>query len=232
MLISIFQFGKDKYMSLISETRRYYDAISAVYDETAGYNEPEAEKQRAVIKARYQEILKGRRVLEIACGSGYWTEVIGQTATSVLATDINASILNYAKRKCSYLSNVEFQIADAYSLEGVRGGFDAAFAHWWWSHIPKSYIAVFLTALHRKLEAGAIVLFVDHLPYDAGFTKILDAEGNTLEQRALPDKTKISIVKNFPTRQEVMDSLAGIAYDIRYTEYPNELSWDIFYRRI
>jgi SAM-dependent methyltransferase len=185
---------------------------------------------RAPIKAWYQDIFKGRNVLEVACGSGYWTEVIGEVAKSVLATDSDSSLISLAKNKCKHLSNVRFQIADAYTLNDVPTGFDAALGVWWWSHIPKRNIPSFLSAIHSRLESSAMVLFVDQLPYN-GFVRTQDPEGNTLEQRVLPDGSSFTIVKNFPTKQDITDYLKDIAYDIRYVEYPDEISWNVLYRK-
>jgi len=216
-------------MSLIDDVIRYYAARAPVYDESAGYTDQEAEKLRIPIKARYQDIFRGHNVLEIACGTGYWTKVIGEVAESVLAIDINPSLISIARDRCTHQPDVHFQIANAYTLQNVPTGFDAALGIWWWSHIPKAYIQTFLAALHGKLAPRAVVLFVDQLPYD-GFIRENDAEGNTLEQRILSDGRSFMIVNNFPTEREVVDALAGIADDIRYIERPDEENWDVTYR--
>ena len=217
-------------MSLTDDVKKYYAARASVYDETAGYHDLEAEKLRVNIKERYREIFRGCKVLEVACGTGYWTRVIGEVAENVLATDIDPSSISIAKSRCKHLSNVHFQIADAYSPDGIPAGFNAALGIWWWSHIPKEQISQFLAALHSKLSSNALVLFVDQLPYD-GFARTQDAKGNTLEHRILPDGRAFWIVKNFPTKQEVIDSLSGVANDILYIANPAEVSWSVQYQK-
>jgi ubiquinone/menaquinone biosynthesis C-methylase UbiE len=216
-------------MSLTDDVIKYYAERAPVYDETAGYTDPVSEKLREPIKKRFQEIFRGRNVLEIACGSGYWTTVIGEAAESILAIDNNRSLLEQAKERCRKQPNIRFQIADAYTLEGVPEGFDAAFGHGWWSHIPKMNIKSFLTALHRKLVPGALVLFNDQLPY-GGFYRKQDGDGNTLEQRILPNARSFMIVKNFPDEQEITNALSGFADDIQYTRLPIEDHWEVVYR--
>lgn len=215
-------------MSLIEDITRYYAERARFYDETAGYTDPEAEQLRAPIKARYHNLFKGHSVLEVACGTGYWTPAVAETAESVLATDINPSLLSQARERCRRLSNVTFQIADAYSLDGVPTGFSAAFGIWWWSHVPLERLSGFLAALHGKLRPGALVLFADQLPY-AWQARRRDSQGNTIELRVLPDGRSFNVVKNFPTEEEVRSALAGIAENVTYVERPDEKSWSVTY---
>jgi protein-L-isoaspartate O-methyltransferase len=217
-------------MSLVDSVTEYYAARAPVYDETAGYTDPEAEKLRVPIKARYQKLFRGRSVLEIACGTGYWTPAVAEVAESVVGIDINSSLVTQAKDRCKHLSNVRLLIADAYTLEGVPGDFSAAFAHWWWSHIPHKRLSAFLATLHSKLESGALVLFVDQLPY-AGHIRRTDADGNTIDRRSLPDGRSFEIVKNFPSEEEVRSALAGIARNVEYTERQEEGSWSVTYTK-
>ena len=72
-------------------------------------------------------------------------------------------------------------------------------------------------------------MFVDQLRYK-GRVRKQDNEGNILEQRVLPDGRSFMIVKNFPTEQEIIDTLADIADDIKYTERPNEKNWEVVYK--
>jgi len=213
-------------MSLDDEVTRYYAERAPVYDDTAGYRNPESEALRGPTKYRYRKAFAGHDVLEIACGTGYWTAVLGEVARSVLAVDINPSVLSRAEVRCKHLANVKFQIADAYTLEGVPNGFTAAFARWWWSHIPLERLEGFLTALHGKLALGACVLFADQLRY-VGPSRRHDEAGNCIEQRFLADGRSFEIVKNFPTEKDIRNALSDIADNVRYVEYPEEGNWNV-----
>ena len=63
----------------------------------------------------------GRSVFEVACGTGYWTQVIAATAREVLATDAVPEMLELARQRQYSHGNVEFLLLDAYSPAGVRG---------------------------------------------------------------------------------------------------------------
>lgn len=209
----------------------YYAARAPEYDLTAGYEDPVAEPLRAAAKARCQELFRDKDVLEIACGTGYWTEVVAQVARSILATDACEGMLAIARKRLAGYKNVRFQVADAYSLEGVRSGFNAACAVWWWSHVPKVLISRFLATLHSRLRPGTQVLFVDQLPnaYEPKDQQVY-ASGDTTEVRRLSGGRAFRVVKNFPGRDGFMRALAGIATDIDYREFPGECSWNVVYR--
>jgi hypothetical protein len=113
----------------------------------------------------------------------------------------------------------------------VPGGFNAAFAHWWWSHVPRQLIPQFLKTLHGRLTAGARVLFVDQLPSaGAPVNQRVESSGDTTEERMAAGGRVFRVVKNFPGRDGVIEALAGLATDIAYREFPEECSWSVTYR--
>jgi SAM-dependent methyltransferase len=208
----------------------YYAARAAEYDVSVGYGTPFVEQHLAPLKAQLQSALNGRDVLEIACGTGYWTHAVAATARSLLATDRDATSLTLAEARMASSEHVRCQLADAYTLDGVSGQFNAAFAMFWWSHMPKSKIPAFLRTLHSKLAPGARVVFADQLPYGWQGNRRLDEEGNLLEERTLIDGTPFEIVKNFPTEAEIAMLLAGIAQQPLYSTGADGRWWMISYR--
>jgi len=215
-------------VGLANDVARYYAARAAIYDASAGYTDSLAERLREPIKGRFREAVRDHDVLEIACGTGYWTGVIAEAARSVLATDVDPGMIALAQRRLGLSGNVRCQVADAYTLDGVDGRFTAAFSHWWWSHIPKSRIGELLRVLHGKLVPGALVVFADQLPYQWADRR-QDQDGNLLERRTLPDGSSWEIVKNFPTRDEIAARLAGLGVHVSYREYPESGYWALTY---
>src|SRR5262249_41919049 len=92
----------------------YYARRAKEYERI--YQKPERQADLARLRDCLEGAFVGLDVLEIACGTGYWTEVIARTAASVLATDINDEVLAIARTKPMTKSAVTFQRADAYAL--------------------------------------------------------------------------------------------------------------------
>ena len=75
----------------------YYAQRAAEYERI--YAKPERQSDLAALKIRIGRMFAGRKVLELACGTGYWTEVIAASAAQVTAIDINEEVLQIARAK-------------------------------------------------------------------------------------------------------------------------------------
>jgi len=64
-----------------------------------------------------------RSVLEVACGTGYWTEQIATVATNVTAVDASEGMLQLARQKLRAREDVRLVKGDAYNLENLPGTF-------------------------------------------------------------------------------------------------------------
>src|SRR6186997_1836630 len=89
----------------------YYAARASEYD--AIYRKPERQADLRAIEQWLPPRLAGARVLEIACGTGYWTQFIAPVARHVTALDAAPETLAIAKARVPG-SNVEFVVGDAY----------------------------------------------------------------------------------------------------------------------
>src|SRR5437773_11077013 len=139
---------------------RYYDRRAAEYEKI--YQKPERQHELEWLRHRIPEILRDRTVLEVACGTGYWTQFIARTALRLEACDINESVLEIAREKPIPAARVSFFKADAISLENVPRGCDAAFAGFWWSHVRKSGLATFMANLAARLAPRSTVVILDN----------------------------------------------------------------------
>ncbi len=189
----------------------YYAKRASEYERI--YDKPERQHELEWLRQRIPEIFRGRNVLEVACGTGYWTQFIAREATHVFACDINEAVLEIAREKSIAAGRATFSKADAVTLEGVPGGCDAAFAGFWWSHVKKSELQKFIANLASKLEPGAVVAILDNSYAEGSSTPISrrDAEGNTYQMRPLANGEEYEVLKNFPTADELREAVHPVS---------------------
>jgi demethylmenaquinone methyltransferase/2-methoxy-6-polyprenyl-1,4-benzoquinol methylase len=205
------------------ELVEYYRRRAGEYE--AIYAKPERQADLALLRKLVSERLAGRRVLEIACGTGYWTAVVAPSAASVVATDMADEPMAIAQSKSYPPGRVRFARADAYHLGDELGRFDAALAMFWWSHVPLTQIGGFLASLHRRLEHGARVVLMDNTYVDGSSTPIAerDGDGNTYQLRPLADGSTNRVLKNFPSEADLRAAVAPYAASFSYR--PLEYYW-------
>lgn len=197
----------------------YYARRAAEYD--AIYQKPERQAELRAMEAALPACFTGRRVLEIACGTGWWTRHGARDAKRWLATDLNEETLAVARSK-PLPACVELRTMDAFSFDGIGlEGFDAAFAGHWWSHLPRAVLPDWLELLHAHLEPGARVVMLDNRYVEGSSTPIArrDGEGNTWQQRRLADGSTHEVMKNFPTEAEAREAVGGRGQRVRWTEH-------------
>lgn len=210
--------------------RAYYAARALEYERV--YEKPERQADLTSMRARVAEYFRGCNVLEIACGTGYWTTEIARVASSVTAIDASAEVLDVAAVKASLQqSAVELMLGDAFELEAIPGRFDAAFAGFWWSHVPHDRMHAFLDGLHRRLGVDSRIMFVDNRFVEGNSTPISrrDGAGNTFQQRPLSTGASYEVLKNFPEESEVLNQLvAHRAVDLQILSL--QYYWCVTYR--
>jgi ubiquinone/menaquinone biosynthesis C-methylase UbiE len=200
----------------------YYARRAAEYERV--YAKPERQADLRALEAWLPAQFANRHVLEIACGTGWWTPHGARDCASWLATDVNDETLALARGKPLPEGRVRFARADAYALHDIDGSFDAAFAGFWWSHVPLAGLSSWLEALHATLQPGARVVFIDNRFVEGSSTAITrtDADGNTYQRRALDDGSVHEVLKNFPTREQAIAAIGPRAHDAqwhRWTHY-------------
>jgi ubiquinone/menaquinone biosynthesis C-methylase UbiE len=197
--------------------KAYYAARAREYERV--YARPERQADLRQLEILLPSMFAGRRVLDVACGTGYWTRFLAREASAIVAVDVTAEALEVAAKKPWPSGRVGFQVADAYALPDELGFFDAAFAGFWWSHVPARDRARFLASLDRRLIAGARVVLLDNLFVAGSSTPIAyrDADGNTYQRRRLDDGSEHVVVKNFPSETELRGEIGAFGRDMQFT---------------
>src|SRR3989344_922930 len=104
--------------------KAYWKKVAKSYDKLVGETGDKA--HRLVINTVVSDLLgdlKGRIVLDAACGNGYWSRRLAQKARKVVGVDFTKKLIKVAKSK-SATSNLEFRQGDLKKLNLPDSKFD------------------------------------------------------------------------------------------------------------
>jgi 2-polyprenyl-3-methyl-5-hydroxy-6-metoxy-1,4-benzoquinol methylase len=201
------------------EMRAYYAERAPYYDSV--YEKPARAQDIAFLKSYLPSVFVSKRVLEVACGTGFWTQHIAGAAKQLVATDATAEPLSFARSR-PQCASVSFSQEDAYALSESLGMFDAGFAGLWFSHVPIEARQHFFASLHARLLPGATVVFIDNNHTQLNDFPIVetDALGNSYQLRPLKNGAVHRVLKNFPTDDELTKLVSQFSksYSIRQLE--------------
>ena len=206
----------------------YYAKRAHQYEQI--YEKPERQADLYALKQKVAKLTARHRVLEIACGTGYWTQEIASGAARVVATDIGKEVLDLARRKYFPPRRVHFVRANAFRTPVKRNYFTVAVAGFWWSHIALAELRSFLESLHRCLAPHARVIFFDNRYVEGSSTPISreDDAGNTFQTRNVETGGRYELLKNFPSEQDIKQTITGLSTDVSYEE--SRYYWLLTYR--
>jgi ubiquinone/menaquinone biosynthesis C-methylase UbiE len=181
----------------------YYAKRAAEYERI--YAKPERQADLRALEVSIRKLLADRKVLELACGTGYWTDVFAAQAAQVTALDLNEEVLEIARLKKN-VGKVKFLRGSAYEIPDFGRAHDALFAGFWWSHVPLGRLDAFLQTVTRCVAPGALMVFLDNRYVEGSSTAIArrDADGNAYQLRKLDDGSTHEVLKNFPSESELI----------------------------
>jgi demethylmenaquinone methyltransferase/2-methoxy-6-polyprenyl-1,4-benzoquinol methylase len=196
----------------------YYRASAPLFDGV--YAKPERQNDLREMEAMVGAEFAGRQVLEVACGTGYWTRFIAASALCVTGVDAAPEMLALARGRIS-ARTVRFVDGNAYALPSDLGDFDGAFAGFLLSHVPRAKLRAFVGELNGRLAPGARVLFIDNRFVNGSSSPIdhADAAGDTFQERRLADGTAHYVLKNFLDEVELRACVEGLATDVGYRAF-------------
>ena len=192
---------------VVTEQVDYYRRRAGEYDETA-YGDIAAARTR--IGRLVTEMRPSGQVLEIACGTGLWTEALAGWASQVTAIDAAPEAVAIARNRIR-AANVSFEVADVFSWQpGTR--FDVIFFSAWLSHVPASRFEPFWRLLRDLLADGGRVLFIDEHADERGKEVYLPGRDEVVERR-LNDGRRFRVVKNFVDPADLERRLDQLGWD-------------------
>lgn len=204
------------------QTIEYYQKRAAEYDRIYLRDDPARQSELAALYALSQRALAGREVLDLACGTGFWTRVVSGAAQSILGVDINPATLEIASHK-KYLCPVRFVRGDMFHLPIGSCFGDGILATFVLSHVRRQEIPHLAGLIVPMVPSGSPIFLCDNNPVTEATTEVLwdDAQINTYKKRRLENGEQYTILKNYFNREELDTVLApwGKIETIIYRKY-------------
>jgi ubiquinone/menaquinone biosynthesis C-methylase UbiE len=190
----------------MSEIVDYYRKRAREYEEVYFKTDPHRQEEQELMANTIRFSLKGRDVIDVACGTGWWDLFLSETAKSITGLDINDDVLEIARSK-KYACPARFQRGDAYQPPFGPESFDGALATFWLSHIPKARLHEWIDTLHRLLRPGSRVFMADNTNVPGIGGPIVRKEGdeNTYKLRTLNDGSEHTVLKNYYSTAELVE---------------------------
>jgi SAM-dependent methyltransferase len=192
-----------------AEQIAYYRARAAEYDLTA-YGDPAVAGQR--IAALVRALNPIGNVLEIACGTGLWTDQIRAYAQSVTAVDAAPEMVEQARARMPG-ADIDFVVTDVFDWAPSRR-FDTVFFAFWLSHVPEASFERFWSVVGGMLADGGRAIFVDEQPSGAVHEAYL-ADSTEVVERRLTDGSAHRIVKVYRGPADLEARLADAGWHAR-----------------
>ena len=168
----------------------YYRRRAGEYDATA-YGDVAA--ARARIAGLVAQMRPAGSVLEIACGTGLWTEALAGSADTVTAIDAAPEAVAIARDRVR-TANVSFEVADVFSWD------------------PGTRFGRFWQLLENLLAANGRVLFIDEHVDERGQESHVGGRDEVIERR-LRDGSTFRVINNFVDPQELESRLPQLGWD-------------------
>lgn len=191
---------------LLADQRAFYRARAPEYDEwwerRGRYDRGEemaAEWDRQVgeIDRALEAFGATGDVLELAGGTGWWTQRLSRTAAHLVVVDASIETLELNRQRVGR-QDVEYVVADLFSWAPDRV-FDVVFFSFWLSHVPRSRFTTFWDLVRSCLAPNGRVFLIDNRDDPAPTTPSNDPYvvhyGPDLHLRRLADGSEYQVVK-------------------------------------
>jgi demethylmenaquinone methyltransferase/2-methoxy-6-polyprenyl-1,4-benzoquinol methylase len=184
-------------MDRLTEQREYYRHRAAEYDQwwqrRGRYAlDDEARDHWFADIHETQQALDAFRptgdVLELAAGTGWWTQQLTRHATHVTAVDANTETLQINRGR-DHTGDITYVQADIFDWTPPPAAYDIVFFSYWLSHVPADRLDAFWHTVTTALRPGGRVFLIDSYHHER-----LDHD---LQQRELNDGRTFHIVKRY-----------------------------------
>lgn len=211
----------------LREQLEYYRARAGEYDQwwlrQGRYDRGEGNNSQwfgdaAVVSSALAAFRPAGRVLELACGTGIWTERLLPFASHLTAVDGSSEMLaiNAARVQSPVVRRNQ---ADLFTWQPEER-YDVVFFGFWLSHVPPERFVEFWELVRSCLAPGGRVFFVDSR-YEHTSTAVdhrLPQPEATVLRRRLNDGREFQIYKVFYEPAELAQRLYGLGWRFEVQE--------------
>ena len=151
-------------------------------------------------------------VLELACGTGLWTERLIQHATNLTAVDAAPEVLAINKDRVND-DRIHYIQSDIFAWR-PKQTYDVVYFSFWLSHVPPEHFGPFWDLVHRCLKPGGRAFFVDSLyePTTTANNHQLLGKDSTVQDRVLNDGRTYRIIKIYHEPESLSLQLAKMGW--------------------
>jgi len=205
---------------LLEEQRAFYRARAPEYDDwwnrRGGYDHGEAENlewrgQIAVVVAALDSFDARGDVLELAGGTGWWTQSLARTADHLTVIDASAETLKINRERVGR-GDVDYVVADIFDWQPQRS-YDVVFFSFWLSHVPRPLFSRFWSLVHSCLRPGGRGFLIDNrtdpTPSPTAKDPFVVEYRPDLHVRRLSDGSEYRVVKVMYEPDELQRLLEG-----------------------
>jgi demethylmenaquinone methyltransferase/2-methoxy-6-polyprenyl-1,4-benzoquinol methylase len=214
---------------LLDEQIRYYRARAGEYDDwwlrRGRYDRGEEANARwfaeaAQVRAALDRFAPSGRVLELACGTGLWTQVLAEHAEHLTALDSSPETLALCTERVG-AETATYVEADLFAWEPSEV-YDVCFFAFWLSHVPRERFAAFWELVARSLAPGGRVFLIDSARSELASARDhrLAAPGEQTMLRRLEDGREYNIVKHWFGAAELQRQIGALGWDVELHATP------------
>lgn len=217
-------------MSTEQEQIAYYRARAEEYDEwwlrTGRYDRGPEQNARwtaeiAQAEKALAEFAPTGDVLELAGGTGLWTQRLVKFADTLTVVDAAPEVLAVNQARLG-IQAVQYVQADLFAWQPTRQ-YDVVFFSFWLSHVPPERFEAFWNTVRRCLRPGGRVFFLDSQYENTSTAADHQLEGTdaTTIRRQLKDGREYRIVKVFYQADELTHRLETLGWQVRVQATPH-----------
>ncbi len=172
---------------ILKDQLDYYRARAREYDQSVQQigqpspdegGDPAVEAELVRIRNALHLLPHAQEALELACGTGIWTQELLAVAATITALDGAPEMLDVNRLKLGDSPRVQYECIDLFTWQ-PGSPYDLVFFAFWLSHVPLDRLGAFLEKVTRATRVGGQLFIIDE-----------PATGRKLSGPSSPDSTQ------------------------------------------